>query len=276
MPRRAFPAAILLTGLLALGACGPSTDAGSAAQGTGTTVGPGGTPAPAGTSSLPEDPHAVAPPVTIDAAGWHHRVAEGVTTPAVPIYAHPGEGEPARTLPNPRPINDNPRTTVPLVMNVIREANGWIEVSLPVRPNGSTGWVHSSDVKVTGHNFHVDVDLSGFALKVFEGNDVVLDARIGVASDNYPTPGGTYYITELIKTSNPNGAYGPYAFGLSGYSDVLTTFAGGPGQLAIHGTNEPQRIGTKVSHGCVRVRNDDIVAMVKLGLPLGTPVTIEP
>jgi lipoprotein-anchoring transpeptidase ErfK/SrfK len=274
MPRRVLAAAILLTSLWGVSACGSTTAAEGTGAGPGTSEAPGGTPASA--SSVPADPHAVAPPPTVDAAGWHHRVAEGVATPTVPVFAHPGQDTPANTLPNPRPINDDPRTTVPLVMNVIREANGWIEVSLPVRPNGSTGWVRSQDVKVSGHNFHVDIDLSDFSLKVFRASDVVLDARIGVAADNYPTPGGTYYITELIKTSNPNGAYGPYAYGLSGYSDVLTTFAGGPGQLAIHGTNEPQRIGTKVSHGCVRVRNDDIRAMVNLGLPLGTPVTIEP
>jgi lipoprotein-anchoring transpeptidase ErfK/SrfK len=271
MPRRVIAAAILLTGALGFSACGPADSSANGAPGTA----PGGTPAPAGTTSAPADPHAVTPPPTVDGTGWHHRVAEGVVTPAVPIYAHPAQDTPARTLPNPRPINDDPRTTVPLVMNVIREADGWIEVSLPVRPNGSTGWVRSQDVKVSGHNFHVDIDLGKFSLKVFEGNDVAHDARIGVAADNYPTPGGTDYVTELIKTSNPGGAYGPYAFGLSGYSDVLTTFAGGPGQLAIHGTNEPQRIGTKVSHGCIRVRNEDIVAMVNLGLPLGTPVTIE-
>jgi len=77
----------------------------------------------------------------------------------------------------------------------------------------------------------------------------------------------------LIKTPNPSGAYGPYAFGLSGFSDTLTTFNGGPGQLGIHGTNEPSAIGTQVSHGCIRMSNDDITRLARM-LPLGTPVQI--
>ena len=88
-----------------------------------------------------------------------------------------------------------------------------------------------------------------------------------------PTPVGEFYLTELLAPPNPNGAYGPYAFGLSGFSDTLTTFNGGPGQLGIHGTNQPNLIGTKVSHGCIRMSNENITALSQL-LPLGTPVQI--
>jgi lipoprotein-anchoring transpeptidase ErfK/SrfK len=43
--------------------------------------------------------------------------------------------------------------------------------------------------------------------------------------------------------------------------------------IGIHGTNEPQLVGTDVSHGCIRLRNEDISRLVGL-LPLGTPVEI--
>jgi lipoprotein-anchoring transpeptidase ErfK/SrfK len=88
-----------------------------------------------------------------------------------------------------------------------------------------------------------------------------------------PTPAGLYYITELLRQSDPTGPFGPYAFGLSGHSNVLHEFAGGNGQIGIHGTNEPWAIGTDVSHGCIRVRNEVIRRLAAL-LPLGTPVQI--
>ena len=88
-----------------------------------------------------------------------------------------------------------------------------------------------------------------------------------------PTPTGRYYIVELLKQPNPNGVYGPYAFGTSAFSKVLYHFGGGPGQIGIHGTDEHGSIGHSVSHGCIRLRNRDIVRLAHL-LPLGTPITI--
>ncbi len=94
-----------------------------------------------------------------------------------------------------------------------------------------------------------------------------------MAKNNTPTPGGIYYLVELIQPPDPNGDYGPYAYGLSGYSNTLTSFNGGPGQLGIHGTDDPAGIGTQVSHGCIRMSNADITQLAKI-LPLGTPVQI--
>jgi lipoprotein-anchoring transpeptidase ErfK/SrfK len=54
---------------------------------------------------------------------------------------------------------------------------------------------------------------------------------------------------------------------------VLTSFAGGDGQVAIHGTNQPGLIGSEVSHGCVRVDNTTITKLARM-IPLGTPVRI--
>jgi lipoprotein-anchoring transpeptidase ErfK/SrfK len=85
-----------------------------------------------------------------------------------------------------------------------------------------------------------------------------------------------FYIKELLQPPNPNGPYGPYAYGLSGFTTVkeLANFEGGEGTIGIHGTNDPSSIGTSVSHGCVRMRNEDITKLAKV-LPLGTPVDIQ-
>jgi lipoprotein-anchoring transpeptidase ErfK/SrfK len=60
---------------------------------------------------------------------------------------------------------------------------------------------------------------------------------------------------------------------LSGFSNVIDEFRGGDGVIGIHGTNEPDAIGTDVSHGCIRMSNEAILELVPV-LPLGTPVHI--
>ena len=193
------------------------------------------------------------------------------------IYAQPGDATPVTTMANPRLINNDPSAQSPLTFLVkdIPEAQkcAWVEVYLPVRPNGSTGWVKHADLEYAINPYRIEVGLNEFSLKVFKDDKKVEDIKVGVARGNTPTPGGLYFTTELIKTSNPEGSYGPYAFGLSGFSDTLTTFNGGPGQLGIHGTNEPAAIGTQVSHGCIRMSNADITRLAQT-LPLGTPVQI--
>ena len=87
------------------------------------------------------------------------------------------------------------------------------------------------------------------------------------------TPTGTYFVVELLQQASPSGVYGPYAFGLSAFSNVFYSFGGGPGQIGLHGTNEPERLGTDVSHGCIRISNAGITRLARI-LPLGTPVKI--
>ena len=119
----------------------------------------------------------------------------------------------------------------------------------------------------------IQADLGNFELTVLKDGEVMKEIPIAVAADNTPTPGGLYYITELVQTPDPGGVYGPYAYGLSGFSEVHQSFNGGPGQLGIHGTNQPQYIGQQVSNGCIRMANADITELSKI-LPLGVPVEV--
>ena len=103
----------------------------------------------------------------------------------------------------------------------------------------------------------------------------MLDEPIGVGTADTPSPSGIYYVKELLRPPSQDGPYGHYACGLSGFSNQLTSFAGGAGVIGIHGTNEPGSIGRDVSHGCIRVNNGVIDRMVNdIGIPLGTPVEI--
>lgn len=149
----------------------------------------------------------------------------------------------------------------------------WLEVLLPVRPNGTTGWVRVDDVVLYQNRFRLEIDVSDRLLTLREGSEVVFTTEVAVGTGATPTPIGSFFTTVLYQVPDPDGPYGPYAFALSGFSEVLTSFNGGDGLVGIHGTNDPASLGTEVSHGCIRIPNDLITRMAEM-VPLGTPVTI--
>lgn len=148
-------------------------------------------------------------------------------------------------------------------------------VLLPVRPNGSYGWIQTTDVELQRHNFRILIELDAFRLTLFEREAEAFSTPIGVARENAPTPLGQYYTTELIQPPTPNTIYGAFAYGLSGYSETFTSFNGGAGQLGIHGTIDPDSIGTNVSAGCIRMLDADITRMVEeFKVAPGVPVEV--
>jgi lipoprotein-anchoring transpeptidase ErfK/SrfK len=185
----------------------------------------------------------------------------------VAVYASQGASTPDRRLSNPN------LDGAPLVFLVKRNVGAWLQVYLPSRPNGSVGWIRSRDVKLSGHDFRVLIELGSHRLMAWNGQRVIARVPVGVGRAVTPTPAGLYYITELLKQPDPTGIYGPWAFGLSAHSDVLHEFAGRDGILGIHGTDFPSGIGTDVSHGCIRMSNANITRLART-LPLGTPVRI--
>ena len=209
-------------------------------------------------------------------AGWS-LTATAAHDGDLPIFDSPDAAAPARTLANPRLINNDPNAAVPLLFLVkdTPDTNcDWVEVYLPVRPNGSTGFVPADSVTVAKTPFRIFVDLKDRTLRVEKDGTGVFTAEVAVGTKENPTPTNGTYVTELIQNTKPNGSYGPYAFGLALHSNTLTEFNGGPGQVGIHGTDQPQKIGQAVSHGCIRLRNSDITDLKDLGLPLGVPVFI--
>jgi lipoprotein-anchoring transpeptidase ErfK/SrfK len=150
---------------------------------------------------------------------------------------------------------------------------GWVRVQLPVRPNGSQGWVPEAAVELVAGEHRVEVDLATRLLTVFEGDQVVLETPIAIGAPDAPTPTGEFAIVDRLQSPDPASPYGPFALGLSAHSDTFSEFAGGDGQIGIHGTDDPASIGQPVSHGCIRVPNDVVTLLAGL-LPLGTPVTV--
>lgn len=188
--------------------------------------------------------------------------------PEVAVFETPDAPEPKLILQNPTATGGE----LVLLVDALK-SNGWINVVLPVRPNGSTGWVRTADVTIQVNPYRIVIDLSDHKLVTFKAKKRILDVAAGIGKGNTPTPGGRYYITQLFQPPDPGGAYGPYAYSLSGYSEVLTTFQGGDAIIGIHGTNKPELVGQDVSAGCIRITNDDIKKLARK-LPLGTPVQI--
>jgi len=162
----------------------------------------------------------------------------------------------------------------PRTLLVTEQQGEWVKALLPMRPNQSEGWVRMSDVTLSQNPYKITVNLAAHELIFTKDGQEILRTGIVGGSPRTPTPLGTYYITDPVDLrTRPGGAYGAYALGLSGYSEVLLEFNGGPGQIAIHGTNNPELIGQDVSNGCIRIENDAVVAIATQA-PLGTPVVI--
>lgn len=186
---------------------------------------------------------------------------------SLPVFSQPDSDEPLLHLEQTTEFGSA------RVLLVEQLASDWVEVRLPQRPNESFGWVRASDVEVERLDVIVQVDLEQRKLTIVDHGVQTTMQTVAVGSQDNPTPTGTFFITDKIDTPNDEGVYGPFAIGLSAYSETLTEFAGGNGQIGIHGTNDPTSIGQAVSHGCIRLPNE-IITMLANDLPLGTMVVI--
>jgi L,D-transpeptidase catalytic domain len=161
-----------------------------------------------------------------------------------------------------------------LALASVRDAHGttWVRVRLPQRPNNVTGWVvreglgdfHVVHTKLVVNRRSLRVTLYHQGLQVFQ-------ARVGVGKPSTPTPGGKFWIREKFRVAG-NPLYGARAMGTAAYSATLTDWPGG-GIIGLHGTSEPGLIPGRPSHGCVRLKSQDIRRLYAL-TPVGTPLLI--
>jgi lipoprotein-anchoring transpeptidase ErfK/SrfK len=148
----------------------------------------------------------------------------------------------------------------------------WVRVRLAVLPNGTTGWIRRSALgPYRGVWTRLVVNRQRRTATLLRRGKAVFRAPVGVGRSYLPTPRGEFYV-RMKLTGFDDPAYGPIAFGTSGRAPNLTGWPGG-GYIGIHGTNRPELLPGAVSHGCIRVRNGDIVRLARL-MPVGTPVTV--
>lgn len=202
--------------------------------------------------------------------------------PATALWAHVLRPVTARTAPRltaaplTRVLQATPEgeTNLLLVLETATDSShrDWVRVRLAILPNSTTGWVPQDALGA----FHpvrtrLVIDRGAFLATLRRGGHVIFRARIGVGEPRWPTPRGDFYVREKL-TDFADPFYGPVAFGTSARSPILTDWPGG-GVVGIHGTDHPELIPGRISHGCVRMRNADIRRLARL-MPLGSPVTI--
>jgi lipoprotein-anchoring transpeptidase ErfK/SrfK len=243
-------------------------------------------------------------------AGWALTAADGGTTAAAIPLGLPAPAAPALAVPRPRALapvaaptatwapvrravvarrrpsggaarvgrlrlrTPERTTNIVLVTGRRRDARGllWTRVRLPGVTGTAAGWVPRSALGgLTSVRTRLVVDLRRQRATLLRGGLVVWQAPVGVGTRSAPTPRGSFFVrSRLERYRSP--AYGPVAFGTSARSPQLTDWPDGA-VVGIHGTDAPELLPGRVSHGCIRVRNPDLRRLDRR-MPIGTPVVV--
>jgi hypothetical protein len=193
------------------------------------------------------------------------------------VVAHTGPSAAAR--PVARVAATTPLTSSPSVLPVIARRRGgdgaeWLRVRLPARPNGATGWVRANAGHILITRWQIVIRRSARRADVMEAGTRRATFPVIVGRRSTPTPLGTFFVVETLHIGRH--LEGPWALATSAYSNVLHEFAGGNGQVALHGrVGLPERLGTFASHGCVRFGNAAITWIAR-HVGAGAAIVIEP
>jgi lipoprotein-anchoring transpeptidase ErfK/SrfK len=152
----------------------------------------------------------------------------------------------------------------------------WLRVRLPVRPNGTSGWILADMVQLTRTPYRILVSTGQRVVRFLRLGRVVRTFRAVVGMPRYPTPHGLFSIGERVPQPDPRGFLGPWALHLTAFSPTLLDFGGGPGTIGIHGrggASLQDPLGSARSHGCIRIDNAGIRLIASVARE-GTPVLI--
>lgn len=201
-----------------------------------------------------------------------HTARWAVVRSAATARAAPRANAPAVTELEPKTPEGTSNIVLVLANRVDNAGRLWIRVQLAVLGHPNTGWVPREALGGYGTvTTHLVIDLDSLRATLFRRGRVVFRADVGIGKPSWPTPRGEFYIRNKL-TGYASPMYGPVAFGTSARSRVLTDWPA-DGFVGIHGTDRPDLLPGRVSHGCIRIRNDDILRLSRL-MPVGTPLTI--
>ncbi|MCW3036637.1 MAG: ErfK/YbiS/YcfS/YnhG family protein [Actinobacteria bacterium] len=215
----------------------------------------------------PAPPAPPAPPPAPPPEAPGTSLVADVLDSSVPVYANPTGGPVVNHIAGSNVLGQREALLV-----TDASVPGWYQVELPVKPNGSTGWVQASSVTTRTVTYFIRVHQSQFKLDLYNNGAVQQSFTVAVGAPSTPTPNGNFFVW---ATQDWNSA--PYAvgiFALSGFSPVLDNWPGG-GRTGIHGWQDTSILGTPASHGCVRMGPGDFAKLMHT-IPLGTPVEITP
>jgi lipoprotein-anchoring transpeptidase ErfK/SrfK len=234
--------------------------------------GPAGARAPSSRVPAPVTPAFVPGPPRLLGSTRHLSQWAPVRRPVV-ARRGPGADSAAVALLSSRTPEGTDNAVVVLERRQDRAGVAWVRVRLPVLPNGTTAWVPRS--ALGGYvtvDTRLEVDLRRLSATLYRGGRPVFRAAIGVGTASSPTPTGEFYVRNRL-TRYRSATYGPVAFGTSARSPTATDWPAG-GFIGIHGTDRPDLLPGRVSHGCIRMRNLDVLELARR-MPVGTPVTID-
>jgi lipoprotein-anchoring transpeptidase ErfK/SrfK len=164
----------------------------------------------------------------------------------------------------------------PQEMFAVRKATGsdgevWYRVSIPMRPNGTLGWIPANTVSLKPSHSQIVINLNRRTIDLYRFGKHKWHGKVAIGAPGRETPVGHYYVATRFVPYHDT-FLGVFAEETSAYSK-LTEWPGG-GVVGIHGTSLPQLLGQAVSHGCVRVSNTTARHLRTLA-PLGTPIWIK-
>ncbi|TKI56308.1 L,D-transpeptidase [Brevibacillus antibioticus] len=115
-------------------------------------------------------------------------------------------------------------------------------------------------------SYNIRISIAKLRLDLFDGNRLIRSFPVALGKIATSTPRGDFTIVSKVPYPNsypggPLSVFGTIWMGLS------------KPHYGIHGTNDPSSIGKYVSHGCIRMFNEDVNALAKI-VPIGTPVRI--
>ena len=168
------------------------------------------------------------------------------------------------------------RRAILLVTGAAREASGqeWVRVRLPVRPNGTTGWMRREAVRLVATPLSIRVRLATRTLELWSGRTLIAVYPTGIGRSKTPTPTGRFAIEDKVETPpSERAVYGRYIVTLTAHSNVLMRFNGGDGQIGIHGSGTIGRVGRPSSNGCL-ILGDAPLRRIWKHVGRGTPIEI--
>jgi lipoprotein-anchoring transpeptidase ErfK/SrfK len=262
--RRATATVLTVVAALVAVAVSAASLGSSASQPAAHAASAGTLPAPVSPAFLPGAPRRL--------GSLRHLSVWAPVSRSVTVRATPAADAAAVTQLSPRTPEATRNVVSVLERRQDRSGRTWARVALAILPNGSTGWVPRSALGGYGTlRTRLDVDLARLQATLYRDGRAVFHAPVGVGGPGTPTPTGRFYIrNRLSRYSSP--VYGPVAFGTSARSPTATDWPAG-GFVGIHGTDRPDLLPGRISHGCIRMSNADILELARL-MPVGTPVQI--
>jgi lipoprotein-anchoring transpeptidase ErfK/SrfK len=152
----------------------------------------------------------------------------------------------------------------------------WLRVLVPTRPDGRSAWIPRNRVTLARTRYWLVVAKRARRVQVYADGRRLHNFQAVIGKPATPTPDGLAAVYERDRQPDPNGFLGPWALPLTALSNVLRSFGGGPGRIAIHGRGGSSLVdplGSAASHGCIRIDNGP-VTWLATHVPQGAPVQI--